>query len=522
MVEAVHALRTHTFVHHVTVPTFPNGSGAIVYGIEPTRILALEEEFVGNVFHAIIGQRTHEDGCTQETSLQAVVMLFEVLAQTSHHGCFRIAFHQAVLQGKERRSLHGVQYIELEGTVGLQEVFLNVCLGFCGHLLITGCIASGSLGHIGHVGSIQCPIRSAQITPVMNRFRLHAVRTPALATGTFKRLITQPVGILEVSVFCTEGYMVVLGFVHMVHVELHGCPTFIDDLLVAELLPYGPRHDDTGIRPTEAHHFIAILSPRSHARETAYFALAIAHVAHPLVEEGGGIGKEGTCFGKHLGIGRPTEAFVALRTIGRNREVVGELSPIRIGDKLVDRCIASSNASDFHFLGDRCYRNGFDRLDAYFIRSRNRNEAITEEGMGRHISRIILVGTEGIVYQHTRFRNTQVQAMYASFRSVHASFIGTITVVEQFRREASQGSTFLRLEHKRRNRRTVLTEVHHEGFTRLHDHFFTRCKFLGDDDLAEFLFLSTFYPIPNVSLHGSQSNVLTQVDFRSGRREDFA
>ena len=32
-------------------------------------------------------------------------------AQTSHHGCFRIAFHQAVLQGEESWSLHGVEDI---------------------------------------------------------------------------------------------------------------------------------------------------------------------------------------------------------------------------------------------------------------------------------------------------------------------------------------------------------------------------------------------------------------------------
>jgi hypothetical protein len=57
----------------------------------------LEEEFIGNVFHAILREGGHEDGCAQESGLQTKVVLCEVFAQAVYHLRFGFAFHKLVL-----------------------------------------------------------------------------------------------------------------------------------------------------------------------------------------------------------------------------------------------------------------------------------------------------------------------------------------------------------------------------------------------------------------------------------------
>ena len=71
MIEAVHAARSHSFVYHIAVPPFPDGGGSIVHRVQPAWVLTLEEEFIGNVFHAILREGGHENGCAQESGLQA-------------------------------------------------------------------------------------------------------------------------------------------------------------------------------------------------------------------------------------------------------------------------------------------------------------------------------------------------------------------------------------------------------------------------------------------------------------------
>ena len=102
------------------------------------------------------------------------------------------------------------------------------------------------------------------------------------------------------------------------------------DCGIVELFPYDPRNDDSCIGPSEAHHVVgrgAVLSDRCHSWKSAELRLGVAHVAHPFVEESVGIGKIRSSFGKHLCVGCPSQTFVALRTVGRDREVVGALAP---------------------------------------------------------------------------------------------------------------------------------------------------------------------------------------------------
>ena len=43
VIEAVHAVGSHSVLFRIAVPTFPDGGGAIIHGVEPTGVLALEE-----------------------------------------------------------------------------------------------------------------------------------------------------------------------------------------------------------------------------------------------------------------------------------------------------------------------------------------------------------------------------------------------------------------------------------------------------------------------------------------------
>ena len=137
------------------------------------------------------------------------------------------------------------------------------------------------------------------------------------ATTGLQRLVAQPIGPLVVTILFNQRLVVILGLVDVVQEEVHRLPVLVDDLLVAKLLPNGPRHDDTCIGPTQTHLLVTILSIGSNAREATQLVLAVAHIAHPLVEKLKRIGEERTCLGKYLCVGSPAQTLVTLRAVGR-------------------------------------------------------------------------------------------------------------------------------------------------------------------------------------------------------------
>ena len=142
--------------------------------------------------------------------------------------------------------------------------------------------------------------------------------------------------------------------------------------------------------------------------------------------------------------------------------------------------------------------------------------------MLRIVGFIIGTSGKGIVEYHTSFRDAEVQAMHATFRTIHTTALGSVTIVQELGRETSQGSTFGSLEHKRRHTGTILSEIYNQSFTRLENHFFTLCIFLTNNYLAVCILCSSFYTLPKISLDRRQSQILTEIDFSSGRRKNFA
>ena len=170
---------------------------------------------------------------------------------------------------------------------------------------VLGGIAAGGGSHVGHHERVGHPVASTQVVPVAYGVGQQALGGEHLFGPALQRFVAQPVGKLEVAVLAAEGLVVVLGVVDVVHEQVHGVPVLLHDLLVAELLPYRPGHDDPGVGPSETHLFVAVLCRWSHSGESAQAVLRVTHVAHPLVEELPGVGKERPRLGECLRVCRP-------------------------------------------------------------------------------------------------------------------------------------------------------------------------------------------------------------------------
>ena len=273
VVEAVHPLRSHALVGHVTVPALPDGGGAVVDGVEPTRVLPLEEQFIGDVGHAVLRQRRHQDRGAQESRLQAVAMLCEVLAQPCRHPLFGVTLHEPVLQGEEGRRLHGVEDVYFERAILIQEFSAQICLCLPHHPLVGRGVLPRGPRHVGHHAGVYGPVAGTQIVPVGDGLRLRSPLAEGIPAATLQRLVAQPVGPLVVAVLARQRPVVVVRRVDVVHESVHRLPVLLHDGVVAKLLPDGPGHDDARVGPSQSHALVAILSQGSHAGESAVLVL---------------------------------------------------------------------------------------------------------------------------------------------------------------------------------------------------------------------------------------------------------
>ena len=141
----------------------------------------------------------------------------------------------------------------------------------------------------------------------------------------------------------------------MIHEPFHRFPVFINNRIVSELFPDHPRDDDSGIRPTDPHHFCrgrTILPVRSNARIASEFRLGVAYIACPFVEESVGVGEERACLRKNLRVCGPSETLVSLRAVGGDGKVVRTLSPDSVGNQLVDKGVTGCERARFKFFCD--------------------------------------------------------------------------------------------------------------------------------------------------------------------------
>ena len=193
-------------------------------------------------------------------------MFLKILAQALNHTLLGSTIYQTVLQGKQGRGLHGVQYGSLKGTILIQELLLQIGLGSLGHLLVFGGIATCCQCHVTHHLGINLPVAGTQVIPVGNGIGTWLpVLVESEVDTSLQSLAAQPVGPLVVAVFLYECLVVVFHLVDVIHEAFHRFPVLIYDGFIAKLLPYCPWHNHTGIGPTQTHHLITILGSRRYA-----------------------------------------------------------------------------------------------------------------------------------------------------------------------------------------------------------------------------------------------------------------
>ena len=237
---------------------------------------------------------------------------------------------------------------------------------------------------------------------------------------------------MVVAIVAYERAVVVFRLVHVAHEFLHGVPVVCHNLFVAKLFPYHPRHYHAGVVPSETHHVGlvgAVLCYRCHAGERSCGALCVAHVTHPLVEELACVCEEGAGLGKHLCVSGPSEAFVALRTVCRHGQIVGELSPHGVGDEAVDKFVASGQGACLHVSGYGGDGNRRYALYLHVVGGGDGHQTVAEECVcGHECGGLLRVG-EGVGHAHAGVGDAEVEAVDATLGTVHATALGAVAVV---------------------------------------------------------------------------------------------
>ena len=240
--------------------------------------------------------------------------------------------------------------------------------------------------------------------------------------------------------------MVILGLIHICHEFFHRFPVLIYDLDVIILFPDDPWNNDSGVSPTETHLIVSILGERSHSEVRSDLSLAVPHVAHPLMHEASCVGEECTGFSEDLCIRSPAKSLIALRTVSRNRQIVGIHSPQRIRNELIDQSVTGNDPSGFLFSRNRCDRDRLNRLDHHLFCRSYAHITVSEERASWSIFHIFPATGERIFQKHEIITHTEILPVTASFRAIHATRFCTISVIQDLRRKTSKNSSLSCLE----------------------------------------------------------------------------
>ena len=211
-----------------------------------------------------------------------------------------------------------------------------------------------------------------------------------------------------------------------------------------------------------------------------------------------------------------------MRTIRRHGKVIGALPPQGIGYQLVHHLVSRGDSPYFHLLGDRGNGNGFNLFNRHLIGSGDGDKTVAKEGASWTISGIAGRVRERISQYHPGIRYPEVQAMHAPFRAIHPAALGAVAIIQQLGREAFQHRALLRVEHERRNTGAVLTEIDYQLLARLYSHRLPGLIFLFHDDFSVSLVTLIRNAFPHVSLHGSEGQVVAEINLGTVRGHQLA
>ena len=77
VVEGIHADVAEAVLFGVAVPTLPHGRRAVAHGVEPGRIVLLQENLVGQIGAAEASKHGQQQGCADEAGRQMTIARFD-------------------------------------------------------------------------------------------------------------------------------------------------------------------------------------------------------------------------------------------------------------------------------------------------------------------------------------------------------------------------------------------------------------------------------------------------------------
>ena len=290
------------------------------------------------------------------------------------------------------------------------------------------------------------------------------VRRPG--TGRRDLLVRNPVAPLE-----AVG-RAVLRAGDLVDIARHRRPVVLDYPRVAGHPPRRPGHGNACVCPAEAPpHDRAPAHRRRHCGIEAVrvFALRVAHVRHPLGKKTVRVGEAKRRRREYLRVAAPAHPLVALRTVGRDRKVVGVHPPARVLDQAVHVGVAGRDRAALHRLRNGSHRNRPHGVDLHRTGGGNLGVAIAKESERRHVARYTNSGRLRIVarkdvlrHRPVRRQLAEVCAVDAPARPVVAARLFAVQVVQHLAAPEGKDEAHVGPRDDLRHRRGVLAEVDDE------------------------------------------------------------
>ena len=286
----------------VAVPTLPHGRRAIAHGVEPGRIVLLQENLVSEVGATEAGEHGQQQRRADEAGRQTTSPDLDQIDEMREG--FRSELRRQQIEGQSQQisRLAMADHASVRRDIGIAKSFDDPPVELAEFQRIT--LLSEHPGDLRHeVRGVREVSRPDQIARHGRVLRGHRVDGQPVAVGRAR----------------TDQ---VLGSALLISdPALHRVVVLRQDFLVAVVSVNFPRTDHTGIGPcriTELMRAVFSENIGRHVRIRTVGPLAIAQVLCPLAEKVPHIIVEGRGADKHLRVAGPTETLVALRTIGRD------------------------------------------------------------------------------------------------------------------------------------------------------------------------------------------------------------
>ena len=313
VVEGVHQRGLEAVLLRPAVPALPDRGRAVADRVAPRREALVEQEAVGDVGVAGVGEDGAEQRDADEAGGEMAVVALDVGDQAFGRLAAQVRWEQIHVQRQQVHRLRvaldvgvvpHVRLVEGGDDVAVQRLVMRLAIRAPEH--------ARNLRHelrvVGEVGG-----------------REHLTRRVGAHGEPVAVVVVAPRRPQQVGVVADE-----IG-----DVALHRVPVALEDPHVAVALVDHPRDDHPGVRP--GGRTVALeRQPRRDVGIRALRRLGVEDVVAPFGDEGGDVHVERRARQEHLRVGQPAEPLVALRAVRRDRQEVAALAPCDVAPQAVD------------------------------------------------------------------------------------------------------------------------------------------------------------------------------------------